>query len=372
MKISVALAVLILSILGVSLGLPEIPKRLIKFNETHKGEWLTEEQILSLLEKRGARNGPGFMDITDFPNMENYTEPSLSTPPPATCQRFTARVNRLVTSLSTPDWRRTLTSLSNDYFTRYYTSATGESAAIWIQEQFQRIATQYGRTDIRVQRFVHSAWRQPSVIATIPGSQTDERVIIGGHLDSVGSTSTGRSPGADDDGSGIMSVLEIYRNLLANNFRPRFTTEFMGYAAEEGGLRGSAAIANSYNTNRVQVRGALQLDMTGYRASSNVATVITDNTNPALTAFLRLCTRQYAATGVTWEDDRCGYACSDHASWTRASFASAFVFETRFSQSNPNIHSASDTMTYITDSHALHFLKVGTAFVVEMAEDATA
>ena len=34
-------------------------------------------------------------------------------------------------------------------------------------------------------------------------------VIIGGHLDSVGSSTTGRSPGADDDASGSASVLEV-------------------------------------------------------------------------------------------------------------------------------------------------------------------
>ena len=38
--------------------------------------------------------------------------------------------------------------------------------------------------------------------------------------------------GADDDGSGSMSILEAYRALIAAGFRPERTVEFHWYSAE--------------------------------------------------------------------------------------------------------------------------------------------
>lgn len=69
-----------------------------------------------------------------------------------------------------------------------------------------------------------------------------------------------------------------------------------------------------------------------------------------------------------WIEDKCGYACSDHASWTRAGYPSAFPFETAFSEYNPDIHTPKDTMEKLDAGHGLNYLKLSLAFAVEMAE----
>lgn len=52
------------------------------------------------------------------------------------------------------------------------------------------------------------------------------------------------APGADDDGSGTVSILEAFRVLADSGFIPaNGPVEFHWYAAEEGGLLGSQAIA---------------------------------------------------------------------------------------------------------------------------------
>jgi leucyl aminopeptidase len=52
------------------------------------------------------------------------------------------------------------------------------------------------------------------------------------------------SPGADDDCSGTVSILEAFRVLATSGFIPENgPVEFHWYAAEEGGLLGSQAIA---------------------------------------------------------------------------------------------------------------------------------
>ncbi|MBA5760487.1 M20/M25/M40 family metallo-hydrolase, partial [Escherichia coli] len=65
--------------------------------------------------------------------------------------------------------------------------------------------------------------------------------------------------------SGIASLTEALRVLLANNYRPKRTIKFVGYAAEEAGLLGSKAIAKQFRTQNANVVGVLQLDMTNYK-----------------------------------------------------------------------------------------------------------
>lgn len=84
-------------------------------------------------------------------------------------------------------------------------------------------------------------------------------------MDSINSNSptSGRAPGADDDGTGTVNLMEAFRVLLAAGFRPTNPVEFHWYAAEEVGLLGSQAIANSYKSAGVNVKAFMELDMSG-------------------------------------------------------------------------------------------------------------
>ena len=74
--------------------------------------------------------------------------------------------------------------------------------------------------------------------------------------------------------------MEVIRVLTAVGFKPDRTLQFMSYAAEEVGLRGSHEIASSYRREGKNVVGALQLDMTNYQGSEEDVVLITDNTDP--------------------------------------------------------------------------------------------
>jgi leucyl aminopeptidase len=212
-------------------------------------------------------------------------------------------------------------------------------------------------------------------------------VIIGAHQDSVGSTSTGRSPGADDNGTGSVTIMEAFRILASSKFAPKNTLEFhvrpelppsiplptlfihstpnllsptnttQWYAGEEGGLLGSAGVFANYKSTSKTVLAMLNQDMTGYSPAGKPV-VYTDYTNAALTSYLRLIVAQY--TGITPLTSTCGYGCSDHASATANGFPAAFVHEEVFATSNPKIHSASDTLDSVNWGAVLRHTKVGT------------
>jgi len=304
-----------------------------------------------------------FIDITKHPVPKKSKVGVDPIPTKVTHQEI---VNALIADLEADNLKATVEQLGT-FFTRYYNSETGKDASQWIYNQF--LALSANRKDITVEYFTHS-WQMPSVIARIEGSSTGDkhatRIIIGGHADSIGSSSRGRSPGADDDASGVSTVMEVFRVAAQSGFKPERTVEFHAYSGEEGGLLGSLDIAALYQEMDIDVEGMLQLDMTAWGKNETQALgIITDYVNPDLTQFIRVLVDAYAS--FPHVNTKCGYGCSDHASWTRYGYRSAFPFETTFSTSNPYIHTSTDLVTHLNFARAIEFAKISVGFLVEMA-----
>ncbi|MEM9491777.1 MAG: M20/M25/M40 family metallo-hydrolase, partial [Myxococcota bacterium] len=277
-------------------------------------------------------------------------------------------VQTLINSLNEQHIIDMISDLSS-YPTRYHSTSSGYDAAVFLRDQWASFAA--GRSDVSVALYNHpsSVTNQPSVVLTIQGnSLASEYVVLGAHLDSTASGST--APGADDDASGIATLTAIIRSAMANNYVPERTVQFMGYAAEEVGLRGSNDIAQDYKNSGVNVVGVLQLDMTNYSGSGNLMTLIGDNTNLTQNQFVGNLIDTYV--GLPWEYAYCNYGCSDHASWTSAGFPASMPFEARFSQYNPNIHTSGDTLAFLGNNadHAMNFAALGAAYLVEMGTPA--
>jgi leucyl aminopeptidase len=282
-------------------------------------------------------------------------------------------VNAWLPKVTESKLRDTITHLSTTYPNRYYASTYGVTAANWIRDTWQGMAA--GRSDISTELFTacSGCGGQPSVILTIQGTDLpNEIVVLGGHLDSISNSGSGNSmqaPGADDDASGIASLTEVLRVALSTGWRPKRTVKFMGYAAEEVGLRGSAAIASSFRSQGKNVVGVLQLDMTDYRSGSAYdMQLITDYSNSALQQFLRdLFDTYLKPLGMQRGTYTCGYGCSDHASWTSNGFPAAFMFE---GGDFPYLHTTWDTLDHLgnTATPSVALTKLGLAFLGELGK----
>lgn len=283
-------------------------------------------------------------------------------------------VNAVLPTMQASNIAATITDLSN-FTNRYYQTQGGVNASNWLLQKWQSMVA--GRSDISVAQFTHPNWAQKSVILTIQGTDNaSEVVVIGGHLDSInsaGTTETTRAPGADDDASGIATMTEVLRALVANNYKPRRTIKLMAYAAEEVGLRGSQEIATNFANNNINVVGVMQLDMTNYKGAANDIYLFTDYTDTQQTNFVSKLITTYLPT-LKVGSDRCGYACSDHASWYNKGYFTTMPFESSMSASNPKIHTANDTLAN-SDSQANHALKFGrmaAAFAIELGSQGKA
>lgn len=286
-----------------------------------------------------------------------------------------AAVRPLLSLVSESQLRSTITTLSS-YQNRYYNSNHGKSSSEWLRGHWAQLAS--ARSDITVElKACGNCGIQQNVVLTIPGTDlAAEYVVLGAHADSIisGMTVDARAPGADDDASGVSVLTEVLRIALASNFRPRRTVQFMAYAAEEVGLRGSQALANEYQSSGRTVHGVVQFDMTNYAGTGADVWIMTDNGNASTIQFLRDLFDEYLApTGLTRADTRCGYGCSDHASWHRAGFPAAMYAETSFAQTNPNLHTVNDTLAASggNANHSLAFAKLGIAFAYEAGKTGT-
>lgn len=224
------------------------------------------------------------------------------------------------------------------------------------------------KLSFKLEQLQHKSTEQNSLKLRIAGSEEGgEVVILGGHIDSVNSSWFSKeAPGADDNASGSSVILEAIRVLLESGFKPKKNIEIFWYAAEEQGLLGSKEIAKSYKENEIPVVAVMQLDMVLYPGNGDVVGLTTDYTNVELTKQIEDLSALYLDTPV--ERFRCGYGCSDHASWHQNGFKTVFPFESTFRTSNKSIHSANDVISPSSSlEHALKFSKIALSFLVEFS-----
>ncbi|OAA48397.1 aminopeptidase [Metarhizium rileyi] len=346
---------------------PDEPTFLIE-TSPGKTQWVTEEEKWEL-----KRNGQRFMDITatkDLGTRNFRTSKTIEFPKECVRQD---QVKSLAKNLSTDPMRANLKKLSS-FHTRYYNSDWGLKSSDWVLEKVNQIIEDAGaEKTVVAQSFPHT-WKQHSVIATIPG-QTNSTIVIGAHQDSLNMwLPMLAAPGADDDGSGTVTIMEVFRTLLKSKDvvegKATNTIEFHWYSAEEGGLLGSQAIFQHYEKQKRDVKAMLQQDMTGYVKGTLDAGlpesvgVIVDFVDAGLTKFIKTVIEQYCA--IPWVETKCGYACSDHASASKAGYPSAFVIESSFDMSDPNIHTSSDLMEYLSFDHMLQHARMTLGFVYEL------
>lgn len=223
-----------------------------------------------------------------------------------------------------------------------------------------------------VQLVSHSSSQQKSLKVTLPGTtHKDEIIVLGGHHDSTVGGWGGSSklaPGADDNASGSSNLFEILR-ILAELPQPTRSIELMWYAAEESGLLGSAEIAKSYKAEQKNVIAVLQLDMTSYPGSGEMTIAnITDFTSPWLHDLIKKLNQHYVGLNII--DDKCGYACSDHASWYRQGYSTAVPFEAASKKMNPSIHSKNDIVSpELSFKHSAAITQLSLAFALELASN---
>jgi hypothetical protein len=190
-----------------------------------------------------------------------------------------------------------------------------------------------------------------NVIGILRGSDpklAEEFVVIGSHLDHLGTRGGNTYPGADDDASGSVGVMAIARAFAKNPQKPRRSILFVAFCGEELGLIGSDYFTKHPPIPLSRVAAELQMDMIGRReesedeaASENANSLHLIGTEKLSEDLHALCIERneaHAAFDLEWDEEGVFYR-SDHYNFARHGVPIAFFF-TGF---HADYHRPSDT-----------------------------
>jgi hypothetical protein len=198
----------------------------------------SEVAVSPLSPAPGKGTGPG------------YTQPALTSDPTLlTALARAVNTDRMFTDLDT---------LSTGLHTRSSTTPQFDTACQYALGVFQSLGL-----SASLDPFTGSGHAMTNVVAVKTGTlYPSQIVIISGHLDSTSPNASTLAPGAEDNGSGSVAVLEAAR-LLANLACEK-TIHFILFAGEEQGLLGSAHYATEADNLNLDIQAMLTMDMIAY------------------------------------------------------------------------------------------------------------
>ena len=166
-------------------------------------------------------------------------------------------VQKILNTVSTTNIDNTWNTVTSNppTGTRYSTNQGCFDASNYVLNQFQSWGLQ-------TRSLTHTSGYAPNIEGEITGQvKPSEIYLIEGHLDDM--PSSGTAPGADDNGSGSVTVIEAARALSCYGFKK--TVRFLTVTGEEQGLYGSTDYANDSFSLGENIQGVLNFDMPGWQ-----------------------------------------------------------------------------------------------------------
>jgi Zn-dependent M28 family amino/carboxypeptidase len=334
----------------------------------------------SPIHKGKARAGGCKFDEAEVRRTKNFRTPkidttNLPTPDPRIVALLAAvDVNRLTDVIQKLSGEVPITAAgqTTNLVTRNSFTKGLDVALNFIEEQYKAMGA-----GITVSRHTYTVRGKKfaNIIAERRGTETPEKVVIlGAHLDSTAGSPWGSEsdcPGADDDGSGTATLLELAR-LLAG-LPLSYTVRFCHFTGEEQGLWGSYAYSDKVAKDGTNVVAMVEMDMVGYCAKPGNRLDIHDgaNKNGSHEIVVKF-VRNILTYGITLNpvdthnhavDDR-----SDHAGFLDHGFKAVCVSE-EFTDDgfNPNYHSTGDKLSACNMPYMVEVVKAFVATTCDLA-----
>jgi Zn-dependent M28 family amino/carboxypeptidase len=194
-----------------------------------------------------------------------------------------------------------------------------------------------------------------NIVATLTGTTDPDRIyIVGGHYDSRnsnGGDGENLAPGANDDGSGTVLVMEACRVMCETPFAA--TIKFVCYDGEEQGLLGSGAHAEALSAAGANVDGMITNDIVGntlgmdgvvrrtYIRAFSYAETGNDSTGRSLARAISFAGKRHVSdfeVMLIYRGDRFGRG-GDHRSFFNAGYPGVRMTEPRedYSRQHQNV-----------------------------------
>lgn len=243
-------------------------------------------------------------------------------------------------------------------FSRYRNRPGNELAYRYIMQKF----TSFG-LEVDSQKFGSLG---KNALAIQPGFVYPHRYfILCAHYDGLPNTTI--APAADDDGSGVATVLEAARILSQFDFE--YTIKYAIWDEEEQGLIGSNAYATWALNNHDTVMGVINLDAIAWDGNNDsVARIhvkpIADSESLGDSLFIM---NERYDIGLNLIINNPGATYSDHASFWNKGYSALLFIEDWDNDPNPQYHTVRDSVTYFNVSYYHRTSKLAIAALSSLA-----
>ncbi len=261
----------------------------------------------------------------------------------------------------------------------FYANGSRE-AADYIQQRFEAL-----HLDTMKQEFTVGGFESSNVIAMMEGTDPDTPCFLfGAHYDSENMNAenltlaeTLPAPGADDDASGVATVVELATVLAGTEIKN--TIKFVAFGAEEagfdqsGGLAGSSVFVLAEKANGTAYAGTVIFDMVGYKAGAqNYVMGFVNSASGQLPWAIESAVSEHSLDLVIELVDAPWMAYSDHYPFWLAGYPSMLMIEeldnTTYAPLYPHYHTQNDTSDKLSPDQIAEIAKATVAGLVSVAE----
>jgi hypothetical protein len=276
-------------------------------------------------------------------------------PPPAMRPVSDSLLREIVARVSADTMLATIRRLQ-DFRTRY---SSHDSCRAAIDYARARLAA-YGCDSTYLQTW--SSGCAPNAVGIRTGQLNPRQIyVIGAHIDNASELAPEQCPGADDNASGVATVLEASRVLAGYGFD--YTLQFAIFTGEEQGLLGSDSFVRRAYVRGDSIQGAMTFDMVSYGLENRDSMVVWKRTaNPNCTLLANLycaCADTYSTLKYKVYSLSSGGQTSDHYSFWKYGYR---CMRDKESDVTPMYHTTGDTIG------PLHYTDCGTNDVPMNAE----
>lgn len=242
-----------------------------------------------------------------------------------------------------------------DYGGRFFNSEEAYAASDWVASKMEALGLEVEQQGFYVNSWVGSGQAAPNVIGIQRGTlYPDVYVVCGSHFDSFTwdvMYGGNNAPGADDNATGVASVLESARIMTQYEFE--YSIIYCAYGAEEEGLYGSEAYASRCQQEGMDIIGYFNNDMNGYLNPGDdihIDLIYPSSVDPIGDYYMNIANIYYPEMQVRHVNFTSGD--SDHTSFNNHGYMGIYPFED-YENYSPYIHTTSDIIGTSVTSFAM-------------------
>ena len=257
-----------------------------------------------------------------------------------------------------------------DYGSRIWNSDNAFAASDWIAGRMEALGLEVEQQPFNANTWMGSGAAAPNVIGIQRGTlYPDTYVVCGSHFDSFSYEAMmggGTAPGADDNATGVASVLESARIMTQYEFE--YSIIYCAYGCEEMGLYGSEAYASRCQQQGMDIIGYFNNDMNGYLYGDqiHIDCIYPNSVEPIGEYYMNVGEVYYPELPIRHVNFNEGD--SDHTSFNNHGYMGIYPFED-YQNHSPYIHTPNDIIGTSVTSFEMsqQFCQMNIACLAEIA-----